>query len=138
MSGRWCLKCVVTCRESTGGPVSLTCATQGEAFVTADAAVATALAINELVTNSIKQLSRVVEACITVNCHVEAGWAIIAISDNGPGFPANFDISKVKGFGLRMVQRVVSGAGGELQLSQLDGRSVVEIRLPTATPKARN
>jgi two-component sensor histidine kinase len=124
--------------RSTGGLVSLECTTEGQPpVVTADTAVATALAVNELVANSIKHASHAGEARITVNCFAQPGGALIRISDNGPGFPDGFDITKVRGFGLRMVQRVVSGAGGTLQLSWSNGLTAVEVRFPTATPGPR-
>jgi two-component sensor histidine kinase/integral membrane sensor domain MASE1 len=124
--------------RSTGGLVSLDCAAEGQAVVTADTAVAAALAVNELVTNSIKHASHAGGARITVDCQAEPGRALIRINDNGPGFPPEFDIMKVKGFGLRMVQRVITGAGGALQLRRADGPSAVEVQLPIASPEPRN
>jgi two-component sensor histidine kinase len=119
--------------ESAGGFVSLTCTTDGQANVTADTAVALALALNELVTNSIKHAtSRAGKARITVDCYPEADRAIVKIKDNGPGFPPGFDLRKSKGFGLRMTHRVVSGVGGQLQVGQPDDPSAVEVRLPLA------
>lgn len=119
--------------DSAGGFVSLTCATEGEALVTADTAMASALALNELVTNSIKHSAGAGHAHIRVECRAEGNWVTIRIMDNGPGFPADFDIKTVQGFGLRMARKVVTRAGGNLQLGLPNDPAAVEIQLPVAT-----
>jgi two-component sensor histidine kinase/integral membrane sensor domain MASE1 len=124
---------------SGGGFVSLKCETKGEIIVTADTAVALALALNELITNSIKHAApHVGNACITVTCFPEERRAVVRIKDNGPGFPPNLDIERATGFGLRMTRRVVSAARGTLRLGLPDDHSVAEVVLPTAPPSSQS
>jgi two-component sensor histidine kinase/integral membrane sensor domain MASE1 len=121
--------------ESMGGLASVVAATEGQVLVTADAAVALALALNELITNSIKHAgAETGKVCIQVNCHQEDGRAIVRIEDNGPGYPRELDIAKCRGFGLRMTERMVSRAGGSLELGLPGAASTAEIRLPIASP----
>ena len=124
--------------QSAGSTVTVTCEKQGEAAVQADTAVAFALAFNELVTNSIKHSSsNEDELTIQVRCHRAADQLIVTIADTGPGFPADFDMKKVKGFGLRMAHSVVARAGGAIELGQ-KGRSAVELRFPAVAAPGRN
>lgn len=101
-------------------------------MVAADTAVASALAFNELVTNSIKHVgSEDSEVRILVRCYRQGSDVVVTISDNGPGFPEDFDFRKQKGFGLRMAHRLVTHAGGEIGLGNATSApSTIELRFP--------
>jgi two-component sensor histidine kinase len=116
--------------ETADGSVDLSCVTVGEALVPAAMAVSLTLAINELVTNSIKHSSGQHGAVIRVKCVREGEEATISIEDNGPGFPADFDLRKAKSFGMRMARKVVAQAGGELSVAATGEGSRIEVRLP--------
>jgi two-component sensor histidine kinase/integral membrane sensor domain MASE1 len=123
--------------DSVGGSATLKCETDGQAVVTANTAVSLGLALNELITNSIKHSNSSGNAVIHVSCRREGYRALITISDNGPGFPAGFDIERATGFGLRMAQRVVSQEGGEIHLATTAEGSEVKISFPV-NQTARN
>jgi two-component sensor histidine kinase/integral membrane sensor domain MASE1 len=118
--------------ETAGDSITLTCETHGAAVVPAGTAVSLALALNELVTNSIKHSNSEGAAIIHVCCRRKGLQAIISIDDNGPGFPVGFEVEKARGFGMRMAQRVVSQSGGEIHLAGTDRGSRVEVWFPVS------
>ncbi len=117
---------------ATGELVSLSVRTSGEAIVSADAAVALSLALNELVTNSIKHAGGDRPATIAVGCRRSGANVLVSVSDDGPGFPPDFDVERPKGFGIRMAQDLVERAGGRLRIARTDGGAVAEISVPAA------
>ena len=117
---------------ATGDLVSLSVRTSGKAIVSADAAVALSLAINELVTNSIKHAGGKGPATVAVSCRRSGDNVLVSVSDDGPGFPTDFDLEQPKGFGIRMAQDLVKRAGGRLRIAQSDGGAVAEISVPAA------
>jgi two-component system OmpR family sensor kinase len=78
------------------------------------------------------------------------GWAVIAVSDNGPGVPAEIqdsvferftraDVSRVRkaggsstGLGLAIVSAVVNAHGGQVSLESQPGGTTFTIRIPLA------
>jgi len=80
----------------------------------------------------------------------EDGWAVIAVSDNGPGVPAEIqdsvferftraDASRVRqaggsstGLGLAIVAAVVNAHGGQVSLDSRPGGTTFSIRIPLA------
>lgn len=78
------------------------------------------------------------------------GWAVISVSDNGPGVPAEIqdsvferftraDVSRVRraggsstGLGLAIVAAVVNAHGGDVTLDSRPGRTTFTIRVPLA------
>src|SRR5688572_28367217 len=123
--------------NSVGGSATLKYDTDGQAVVSANTAVSLGLALNELITNSIKHSNCSGNAVIHVSCWREDDRALITIRDNGPGFPAGFDIQRATGFGLRMAKGVVSQEGGEIHLATTAEGSEVTISFPV-TQTARN
>ncbi len=79
---------------------------------------------------------------VTVTARVEAGSAVLAVVDDGPGFPDEvraraFDrlvrgpSSKGRGLGLAMVRAVALAHGGRAVLKHpSDGGSVIRVELP--------
>jgi two-component system OmpR family sensor kinase len=78
------------------------------------------------------------------------GWAVISVSDNGPGVPAEIqdsvferftraDVSRVRraggsstGLGLAIVAAVVNAHGGQVSLDSRPGGTTFSIRIPLA------
>ncbi|HUE45754.1 MAG TPA: MASE1 domain-containing protein [Aestuariivirgaceae bacterium] len=117
---------------ATGDLVTLAVRTSGEAMVSADAAVALSLALNELVTNSIKHAGGDRPATVAVGCRRSGANVLVSVSDDGPGFPPDFDVGQPKGFGIRMAQDLVERAGGRLRIARADGGAIAEISVPVA------
>lgn len=82
--------------------------------------------------------------------HAEDGWAVIRVTDNGPGVPAEIrdsvferftraDASRVRqaggsstGLGLAIVAAVVNAHGGQVSLDSAPGHSTFTVRIPLA------
>ena len=78
----------------------------------------------------------------------EAGWAVVSVSDDGPGVPEEIrpsvferftraDVSRVRqaggsstGLGLAIVAAVVNAHGGHVALESLPGRTTFTVRVP--------
>jgi two-component system OmpR family sensor kinase len=85
----------------------------------------------------------------TTRLRTEDGWAVLEVTDDGPGIPgelleevferfARGDSSRSRtsgstGLGLAIVQAVVTGHGGTVTVSSDPGRTVFTVRLPHAT-----
>ncbi len=79
-----------------------------------------------------------------------AGWAVISVSDDGPGVPAEIrdsvferftraDVSRVRqtggsstGLGLAIVAAVVNAHGGRVELDSVPGRTTFTVHIPLA------
>lgn len=125
--------------RASGGRVSISTETVGEAVVSADVAVALSLALNEVITNSIKHV--IESPAVLVSCRPQGGHVLLRIEDNGAGLPPDFDIGRSKGFGMRMVRGLVSQIHGEVRFASSAAGTVVEISspaLPTAKRQPHN
>jgi two-component sensor histidine kinase len=120
--------------DAHGRLVAMTSTVTGECVVTADTAVALSLALNELITNSIKHAAAGREAAVVVSCRQDGGNLLIEISDDGPGFPPGFDVSRVQGFGMRMALNLVEQAGGRILIPRSDQGALVQVTTPLAQP----
>lgn len=117
--------------NASGQEVSIEAETEGAAPVAADTAVALALALNELATNSIKHAKGAIT--VTVSCWCEDNDVRLTIADDGPGFPPGFTLEEATGFGVRMVRGLVNQAGGRVSLVGSQTGAVVKICVPAAT-----
>ena len=111
----------------------------GPVEVEADEALLKRVLIN-LLDNAIAHLPAGTR--VTVTARVEAGRAVLAVADDGPGFPAEmrtraFDRlvrgpgSKGRGLGLAMVRAVALAHGGRAVLEHpSDGGSAIRVELP--------
>lgn len=104
------------------------------------------IAIVNLIENAVK-FSPGPAPRVTVSCVIEAGRAVIAVSDSGIGIPSA-EIDKVAerfarasnasdiegtGLGLSLVRRIVAAHGGEVAISSEEGvGTTVRIHLPLA------
>ena len=117
---------------ANGDAVSISSETASDALVPADTAVALSLALNELITNSIKHAPDDRTAEIAVKCQRDGDRVLLRIADNGAGFPPGFDLERAEGFGMRMARTVVDQAGGQIRLVDSESGAVVEISAPVA------
>jgi two-component sensor histidine kinase/integral membrane sensor domain MASE1 len=117
---------------ANGESVAISTETDSDALVSADTAVALALALNELITNSIKHATGDQNVAIAVNCQRDGERVHIRIADNGPGFPPDFELDQAEGFGMRMARTMVKQAGGQIRLAGSQSGAIVEIFAPVA------
>jgi ribose transport system ATP-binding protein len=101
-------------------------------FVSYSKASAIALVVNELVTNSLKYAFVGKEnGEITIISKFENESIKLVVSDNGVGFPQNFDIQKTQGLGLSIVYSIITKQlNGEIEMESSNGAKVrIEIPL---------
>jgi two-component sensor histidine kinase len=108
---------------------------RGEDGHAINAVTATSLAIiaNELVTNAMKHGHGTIE----VQCDIGRHKIDLAVSDNGPGLPENFDVNGNDRFGLRIAKTMADSIGGRLTASNGSGRGATfRLELPEALASA--
>ncbi|MDY6894880.1 MAG: histidine kinase dimerization/phosphoacceptor domain -containing protein, partial [Thermotogota bacterium] len=100
-------------------------------FVSYSKASAIALVVNELVTNSLKYAFVGKEnGEITIISKFHNETIKLVISDNGVGFPQNFDIKKTEGLGLSIVYSIITKQlNGEIEVGNSNGAKV-QIEIP--------
>ena len=101
-----------------------------DARLTAKQSIAIALVLNELVTNALKHGSQGAEVCF----RVEGEGATLEVSDDGPGFPADFDPMLAANMGLELVESLIrtdlKGFSRYENRPQGGGRVLVSFPLP--------
>ncbi len=103
----------------------------GEEGHSIDAAKATSLAIiaNELVTNAMKHGDGIID----VSCEIGPSKIEVAVSDNGPGLPENFDVDSNDRFGLRVARTMAESIGGRITASSEPARGATfRLEMPSA------
>jgi len=100
-------------------------------FVSYSKASAIALVVNELVTNSLKYAFVGKEnGEITILSKFDNESIKLVISDNGVGFPPNFDIQKTQGLGLSLLYSIITKQlNGEIEVENSNGAKV-RIEIP--------
>jgi two-component system OmpR family sensor kinase len=108
--------------------------------------------LHQVVTNLLANARTHTPAGTRVETSLRAadGWAVIAVTDNGPGVPAEIrdtvferftraDVSRVRqaggsstGLGLAIVSAVVNAHGGQVSLESRHGSTTFAIRIPLA------
>jgi PAS domain S-box-containing protein len=95
-----------------------------------DTAMPCALLVNEIVSNSYKYaFPGQKSGTILIEMKKTSGKAVLAISDNGVGFPADYDFEKSESLGMQLVQALSSQIDGDLKVSQENGSSF-EVTFP--------
>ena len=74
--------------------------------------------VSELVTNSAKYAAG--EITVRVGADLKGGYAL-SVTDRGKGLPKDFDPTKTKGLGMRIVMSLIQQIGGTLRFSSRDG-----------------
>ena len=104
--------------------------------VDADRAIPIALIANELITNAAKHASPEgsPRGRVAVRLsEVTDATLVLSVSDNGPGLPADFDMTKSKGLGMRVVMALTKQLGGNITLSSgVDGTEFI-LSIPIST-----
>jgi two-component sensor histidine kinase len=104
--------------------------------VDASRAIPIALIVNELITNAAKHAfadgptpGRI---AVTLSETTDA-TILLSVSDNGPGLPADFDLAKSKGLGMRVVMALTKQLGGNFtHRSGGDGTEFI-LSIPVST-----
>lgn len=127
---------------SSGRPV-LVRAAAGDLAVLGDA-----VALRRLVTNLVANaLTHALDGPVEVDVKASAGYAVVAVSDRGPGVPAEHrerifqpgvrlvgPPGRGSGQGLAIARAIAADHGGTLRYrSRLDGGACFELHLPLAT-----
>ena len=102
-------------------------------FIPYNKATSIALVINELVINCFKHafadddIGEIVIKCKRVDQTI-----YLSVTDNGRGFPENFDMTKSASLGLSIIQGIVTSEfQGQMTFESKKGNTLVEIKLPT-------
>ncbi|MGO8692251.1 MAG: sensor histidine kinase [Rectinemataceae bacterium] len=99
-------------------------------FLPADLCIDLGLLMTELVSNSYKHaLIPGRDGKIRVRLHGEAGELVLAVEDDGPGFPSGISIEGTSSLGFRIIGSLAKKRGAEVRLRRGPG-AVVEIRVP--------
>jgi two-component sensor histidine kinase len=88
--------------------------------------IALGLIVTELTTNAIKYGSGIVKICLAI---APDQSAILIVEDEGPGFPADFDLSQSKGLGSRLISSLVREDEGSIEIDRAQPRGRVIVSL---------
>jgi PAS domain S-box-containing protein len=92
-------------------------------YLNIETAIPCGLIINELVSNSLKYAfphSRIGE--INIDFHeIDSQQFHLSITDNGVGFPANFDVENTETLGIRLVRMLINQLDGTLTIDSQCG-----------------
>lgn len=108
------------------------------ASVGLETAVPLGLLLNELITNSLKHAfpdSRRGSISVTLTIAADER-AVIAITDDGVGFPSAFDPWKTDSLGLKLVRNLAAQLDGEIDFSGAAGTSAT-VRFPISRKQQR-
>lgn len=105
--------------------------------IASDRAISTALIVNELIANAAKYASPGRSGGeIHVRLSAENNDAlVIAVRDEGEGLPADFDLARPKGLGMRLVMAFVGQLGGTLAVHVRDPGTEFVVTIPRQMPR---
>ena len=105
-------------------------------------------ALVRVMENLLSNAERYASSCVTVGAHRDGLWAVLTVSDDGPGIPAadrarvferfaRLDASRSQdsggsGLGLAIVQQLVQSSGGSVHLEDAEPGLRAVVRLPLA------
>jgi len=102
----------------------------GDIEIGFDKAVPLGLIVNELLTNAYKYAKDgSTLPKITIDVSKDSGKIKLRVSDNGKGFPEEFDINKIKSYGLKLVNGLTRQLNGTIEFFNMKGANV-EIVVP--------
>ncbi|OPY26500.1 MAG: aerobic respiration control sensor protein ArcB [Methanobacterium sp. PtaU1.Bin242] len=91
-------------------------------FLDINTAIPLGLIVNELVTNSFKHaFPKGKSGTIIVDFHSEDEKFILAVCDDGIGFPQSLDFKNTDSLGLQLVNRLTDQIDGEIELNRSKG-----------------
>lgn len=88
------------------------------------------LITNEAVTNFSKYAESAGADTLLIRIHKEGERLHLDFTDNGPGFPEDFDFSSSTGFGMQMMANLVEDMDGEIAIKREDGLTMIEAVIP--------
>ena len=105
--------------------------------ITSDRAISTALIVNELIANAAKYASPGrAGGEIRVRISAEDGDTLgISVRDEGEGLPADFDLARPRGLGMRIVMAFVGQLGGTMAVRRHDPGTEFVITIPRQAPR---
>jgi two-component sensor histidine kinase len=93
-------------------------------FLDMDTAIPLGMIVNELISNSFKHaFSPGEKGEIHVNLSLNNGKLLLAVGDNGTGFPEHVNFRETDSLGLQLVTTLISQIGGILELERDGGTS---------------
>ena len=101
-------------------------------FVATDRAISLALIVNELITNATKYAYQGrPDGEIRVRIAREgAGGIAIAVRDAGVGLPADFDMRKAKGLGMRIISSLMRPLNATIAIRACDPGTEFTVSMP--------
>jgi PAS domain S-box-containing protein len=94
-----------------------------------EAAVPCALIIAELVSNSLKHAFRGGRGNVVVTAHLDEGDCVLEVADDGVGIPRDFDWTRTRSLGLRLVRDLAKQLRGTVELDRAHGSRFI-LRFP--------
>lgn len=88
------------------------------------------LITNEAVTNFSKYAESAGADTLLIRVHKEGERLHLNFTDNGPGFPEDFDFSSSTGFGMQMMANLVEDMDGEIAIKREDDLTMIEVEIP--------
>ncbi len=106
----------------TAGRVNLSIQVDQDVRLNMETAVPLGLMVNELVSNAFKHSFKRGEGLLSVSLRRETTESYsLTISDDGPGLPEGFDLSKTDSLGMRLVETFTRQLKGNLTISREQG-----------------
>lgn len=126
-----CALCDDLAASTVTNDVTISCTEEGQAYVGPDIAVTIGMIVAELVVNSTKYaFGERTQGHIDVLIRCLDDTINLKVSDNGIGLPANFDIDKTAGFGMRLVSRQARTLGGAFTYESTNVGTAFHVSFP--------
>jgi len=110
---------------------------QADIEIATDRAIATALVVNELIANAVKHLPAGRSDCqiwVKVSAAPGQDALVISVRDEGDGLPADFDLARPKGLGMRIVMAFVGQLRGTLAAEARGPGTEFTLTIPRQPP----
>lgn len=97
--------------------------------VDTDQSISIGLIINELITNSVKYAFDDEPGIVKIELQQDNGQLHLTVSDNGKGFPDNFDPQEGSSLGFKIVKSLVTKLHAKMKVEN-DNGAVIQIHIP--------
>jgi len=115
---------VLSASDATSGGVTITYQL-ADLFLAVDQAIPCGLILNELLSNALKHAFPSGAGSIGIEfCRCGEHQVLLAVSDNGIGMSAQFDLAKSKSLGVALVTALARQLGGTLEIRRQPGTTV--------------
>lgn len=93
-----------------------------ELYLEVDKCIAVGLILNELISNALKHaFSNMSGGELTIDLHKDENSLILIVSDNGIGFPEDFDFQNTETLGLQLVFSLIDQHDGSIKYDTVKG-----------------